>query len=206
MTVRTLLIVVLALVFGTSVAVGLSNLRSQPTTTEGPETVPVIVAADDIPRGQTVSTNLLRTEDWPKGHVPAGATSRPEDLVDRVTYTPLVKGEVVLDTRLAPRGAGRGMGALTRKGMRSFTIPTPNIASGVAGFILPGDRVDVLLTVTEGSTEAFGGGLTTTLLQNIEILAVDQRVDAPAENKVNPKDLRSVTLLVTPQQAAQLAL
>src|SRR5262249_19197290 len=84
------------------------------------------------------------------------------------------------------------------KGMRGFTIPTPNISAGVAGFILPGNKVDVLLTVD--------GNRTVTLLQGLEILAVDQRVEAPAENKVDAKELRSVTLLVTPDQAAKLAL
>src|SRR5262245_59038225 len=119
---------------------------------------------------------MLRVVDMPKDHVPSGASSRTEDLEDRVCFTPLFKGEPVLDAKLTPKGAGKGMGALTRPGMRAFTIPTPNIASGVAGFILPGDRVDVLLTVTDtgvlgigaGAGGAYGGGTATTLLQNVE--------------------------------------
>jgi pilus assembly protein CpaB len=211
-SVRTLLVVALALVCGASAAVGISKLRPEGES-QNVDTVPVVVAAVDIPRGRTVSADVLKTVDMPKSHVPLGATSKMDDLVDRVCFTPLFKGEPVLDAKLTPRGAGRGMGALTKPGMRSFTIPTPNIASGVAGFILPGDRVDVLLTVTDtgvlalgGGGPNYGGGTTTTLLQNVEILAVDQRVDAPADNKVDPKDLRSVTLQVTPQEAAQLAL
>jgi pilus assembly protein CpaB len=203
---RTLLIVALALVFGGSVAVGINSIRSQEPPVPKTEIVPVVVAAADIPRGRTVTAELLKTEDWPKDRVPEGASTTAADLVDRVAYLPLVKGEIVLGTKLTPKGGGRGMGALTRQGMRSFTIPTPNIASGVAGFILPGDRVDVLLTVADSGDKASGGGTTTTLQQNVEILAVDQRVDAPNENKVDPKELRSVTLLVTPDQAAQLAL
>src|SRR5262249_44910080 len=131
MTIRTILIVALALLFGGSVAVGVLRLRGQPISASV-ETVPVVVAAIDIPRGQTVSAAMLKTEDWPKGRIPPGACSQVEDLEDRVAYIPLVKGEVILDAKLAPRGAGRGMGALTRPGMRSFTIPTPNIAAGVA--------------------------------------------------------------------------
>src|SRR5437879_8830127 len=91
--------------------------------------------------------------------------------------------------------------------MRAFTIPTTNVASGVAGFVMPGNRVDVLLTMNGvGTREQTGGGVTTTLLQNIEILAVDQRIDAPVDNKVDPAQLRSVTLLVTPEEAARLDL
>src|SRR5262249_53268290 len=74
-------------------------------------------------------------------------------------------------------------------------------------FVLPGNKVDVLLTVSNhGASDTTGGGTTVTLLQNVEILAVDQRVEAPAGNKVDSKDLRSVTLLVTPDQAAKLDL
>ena len=86
-------------------------------------------------------------------------------------------------------------------GMRAFTIHTPSVASGVGGFVLPGNKVDVLLTM-----DGKRGSITTTLLQNLEILAVDQRIDAPADNRIDPKQLHSVTLLVTPDQAARLGL
>jgi pilus assembly protein CpaB len=91
--------------------------------------------------------------------------------------------------------------------MRAFTIHTPQVASSVGGFILPGNKVDVLLTMTSNNPHDFtGGAVTTTILQNVEILAVDQRLDAPSENKVDPNHLQSVTLLVTPDQAAKLEL
>jgi pilus assembly protein CpaB len=93
------------------------------------------------------------------------------------------------------------MAALIPSGMRAFTILTPSLASGVGGFILPGNKVDVLLTL-----EGKRGSITTTLVQNLEILAVDQQLDAPSDNRVDPKQLRSVTLLVTPEQASRLGL
>ena len=114
---------------------------------------------------------------------------------------PLVKDEPLLEGKLAPKGAKRGMAALVPNGMRAFTIHTPSVASGVGGFVLPGNKVDVLLTM-----DWKRDSLTTTLLQNLEILAVDQRIDAPADNRIDPKQLHSVTLLVTPDQAARLAL
>jgi Flp pilus assembly protein CpaB len=91
--------------------------------------------------------------------------------------------------------------------MRAYTIQTPQVASNVAGFVLPGSRVDILLNLRgSGANDPTGGGSTTTILQAVEILAVDQTMDIPNDNKVDPKGLRSVTLLVTPQQAARLAL
>src|SRR5262249_24805780 len=125
----------------------------------------------------------------------------------RVVMSTLVKGEPVLDGKLAARGSARGMAALIPKGMRAFTIETPNVSSGVGGVILPGNKVDGLPPVKSPSDDKIvGGPRTNTLLQNVEILAVDQRVEAPSDNKMNTNELRSVTLLVTPDQAAKLTL
>src|SRR3954451_18929531 len=117
--------------------------------------------------------------------VPVGALTKTEEAVERAVSIPLVKDETLQAAKLSPKGAGRGLAALVPTGMRAFTIQTPNVASGVAGFILPGNRVDVLLTMTAGDGDESGGGSTTTLLQRVEILAVDQRIDAPADNKVD---------------------
>jgi pilus assembly protein CpaB len=194
--------VMLALVFGGSAAVGVNSLVSKSQGARpNLETVPVVVAVTDIPRGGMIKADLVRTREYPKDMVPTGAITKVQDALDRAVFIPLVREEPVLDAKLAPRGAGRGMAALIPQGMRAFTIHTPSVASGVAGFILPGNKVDVLLTM-----DSKGGSMTTTLLQNMEILAVDQRIDAPAENKVDSNQLRSVTLLVTPDQAAKLEL
>jgi pilus assembly protein CpaB len=197
--------VVLALVFGGSAAVGVRQYIGQNSPTQV-EMVPVVVAAITVPRGMLLSSELVRTRDYPKDLVPEGAIFKTENVVDRAAYSTLVKDEPLLESKLSPKGQ-RGLASLIPNGMRAFTITTPNIASGVAGFILPGNKVDVLLTVSNTpSSDASGGGTTTTLLQHVEILAVDQRMEAPADNKVKAEDLRSVTLLVTPDQAAKLDL
>src|SRR5207248_680318 len=134
-----------------------------------------------------------------------GAAARVEDVVDRVADAAIQKDEPVLEARLAARDAGRGLAAVIPPGMRAIAIATPNMASGVAGFILPGSKVDVLLTVkSHEANDPTGGATTTTLLQDVEILAVDQRLDPGGATKVDPKEMRSVTLLVTPSQAAKL--
>jgi pilus assembly protein CpaB len=197
--------VVLALVCGGSAAVGVGKFRA-PQTVAAPETVAVVVAALDVPRFTTVSAEMLKTQDYPKDLVPPGALTKIEDAVGRVTHSPLVKDEPILNGKLAALGAGRGMAAIIPRGMRAFTIQTPSISSSVAGFILPGNKVDVLLTVTPQGANETDGPRTVTLLQQVEILAVDQSVEAPASNKSDVKELRSVTLLVTPDQATKLNL
>jgi pilus assembly protein CpaB len=178
------------------------------------DTVPVVVAALDIGRGERISENVVRIRRWPEELVPEGALRSLDDAVGRIVASSLVRDEPLMDRKLVGgKGDRGGISTLIPKGMRAYTILTPTIASGVGGFALPGNRVDILLTVTEtirrdqgDDDEDYGGGTTTTLLQSIEILAVDQRLDAPAANKVDPEKLRSVTLLVTPNQAAKLSL
>jgi len=209
MSFRSVLIVLLALVFGGAAALGITVMRRPEPPPPPPqiETVPVVVAATDVARFTTISSDHLRVKQLPKDAVPPNALTRIEDAAGRVTLVPLYYDEPVLDVKLASHGAGRGMAPGIEKGKRAFTIQTPNVASGVAGFILPGNKVDVLLTVSgNGANDPSGGGLTVTLLQDVEILAVDQRVEAPADNKVDANQLRSVTLLVTPNEAAKLDL
>ena len=203
---RTILIGVLALIFGGSAAVGV-NLMYNQAPAPPTETVAVVVAAKDIGRGTLIAPDLVTTREFPKDLVPPGALVRLEDALERVAFHSLVKDETVLETMLSAKNAKGGLAGIVPKGMRAFTIHTPQVASSVAGFILPGNKVDVLLTMTSSNPNDFtGGAVTTTILQNVEILAVDQRLDAPSDNKVDPKSLQSVTLLVTPDQAAKLEL
>jgi pilus assembly protein CpaB len=201
---QSIIAIVLALVFGGAAAFG---VRQYVGRAKAPpvDTVSVVVAALNIPRGVLVSADLIKTHEYPKDLAPSGAILKKEDALDRSAFYTMVIGEPLLESKLSPKGQ-RGLASLVKDGMRAFTIST-NVASGVAGFILPGNKVDVLMTFTAGgSTDLTGGGSTTTLLQNVEILAVDQKVEAPADNKVDSTNLRSVTLLVTPNQAAKLSL
>jgi pilus assembly protein CpaB len=195
----------LAVAFGIAAAAGINMLRNPPPAAPLADTVTVVVAARDIPRGFWVTGDLLSTKEYPKGLVPAGAITSKEEAVERTAYVSIAKDEMLLDTKLASRYAGRGLAPLIPDGMRACAITT-NLSSAVAGFILPGNKVDVLLSIADGGNNpTTGGATTTTLLQNVEILAVDQLMDTPADNKVNP-NLRSVTLLVTPDQATKLQL
>ncbi|HZU38595.1 MAG TPA: Flp pilus assembly protein CpaB, partial [Gemmataceae bacterium] len=199
---RTIIIGALAIVFGLSAAIGVNLFATQ--NNAKPDTVSIVVAENDLSRGDTIKEDQVSVADCPKDLLPAGVATDAKDVVGRVVRHPIQKGEPVLDVKLAPKGAKNGLAGLIPSGMRAFTIQTPNVAANVAGFLLPGNRVDVLLTLN-GDDHA-GGGITTTLLQNVEILGVDNLVDAPTEHKVDARRLQSVTLVVTPDQAAMLDL
>jgi pilus assembly protein CpaB len=206
MSIRTIFVMLLAGTCGVSAAVGISQLRGPSQAKAKPDTAPIVIAAVDIPRGRMVTKKDLRVRQWPKELLPDGAVTKLEDAIERAAITPLTVGEPMLQAKLATKDAGRGLAALIPKGMRAYTIQASKVASNVAGFVLPGNRVDVLLNLRGRQDDETGGGSTTTLLQSVEILAVDQQLDAPADNKVDPTDLRSVTLLVSADQAALLDL
>src|SRR5262245_1498547 len=167
MSIRTVLVVLLALVFGLSAVWVGNNLRPAAAAAPQTEMVPVVVAAEDIARGTTVASGRVKVVDWPKDRLPAGVLNKAEDACDRVAMSAFVKDEPILDSKLAPHGSARGMAALVPKGMRAVTIQTPNLSSGGGGFILPGNKVDVLLTVTAPNDDQASGPRTTVLLQNV---------------------------------------
>lgn len=211
MTARTVIVVVLALVCGVSAAVGVTRLRM--TAKAAPakvETTDIVVAAVNIPRGTKIAKEQVHVRPWPKSMVPLGAVTKVDDIVGRAALAALVKDEPVLSGKVTGQIGRGGLGHIVPVGMRAYTILTPTLASGVAGFVEPGNHVDVLLTVTSSEEDATGGSSTATLLQNIEILAADEKLEradvaAPAA-ATGVQQLRSVTLLVNPEQAAKLSL
>jgi pilus assembly protein CpaB len=171
--------------------------------TQAEETVSVVVAAVEIARGQTIAATDVTTRQWPKTMLPEGILTSTEKAVDRAAMTLLLPGEPIFEKKLASLEAGRGLEALVPEGMRAYTIQAKGVASNVAGFVLPGNRVDILLHL-RGTNDDSGGGSTTTLLQAVEVLAVGKTLNVPAENRVDSP--QSVTLLVTTEQATLLDL
>jgi pilus assembly protein CpaB len=206
MSVRAILVILLAILCGLSAAVGISKLRQPATVAAEPETTPIVVATVDITRGVSVTEDDIEIQDYPVDRVPEGALISVEQVVGRSVMIPLLAGDPVRDAKLADREAGRGISALIPKGWRAYTITTSKDSAKVAGFLLPGDKVDILYTSTRGGTgDETGGGSTTTLFQNVEILAAGQYIDAPTE-KSDPRELNTVTLLITPDVVPKLDL
>lgn len=191
-----------AITIGLAVVVGLAGsllaygiLSSRPEATAvAMRTVPVVVAARDLPFGTVLGTADLALADYPADSQPAGSASDPAELVGMVNLMPLEADEPVLLAKLS--GEGAGLSALVPASMRAASLALDAIA-GVAGAIQPGDRVDVLSTVENGGS---GGKVTTrTALEDIQVLAVGAPDDGAAETEL------AVTLLVGRQQAEALA-
>src|SRR4051812_47497529 len=105
MSVRSIMIILLTVIFGGSAAVGVNTfLRNAPSPAG--EVVKVLVAAVDMPRGGNVTSEMLKTKDFLKDMVPAGALTKPEEAIDRAVSIPLLHDEPVLDGKLSPKGAG----------------------------------------------------------------------------------------------------
>jgi pilus assembly protein CpaB len=211
MSTRTIAVVFLALFCGASMAIGVMQAnknRALKGQVSMAATVPVVVADADIPRGKVVTAKDLALREWPKDLAPSGVLSDIQVAVDRAAIGQMVKGEPILETKLALKNAGGGLAILVPPGMRAYTIQTSRVAANVAGLILPGNKVDLLLNLKASGRgeDLTGGGSTMTLLQNVEVLAVEQRLQSPEENQVHPNESSSVTLLVTPDQAAKLDL
>ncbi len=160
----------------------------------------LVVAAKDLEVGRVLKEDDLRVSDWPGG-IPLGAALKAQDLVGRGVIAPIYEKEPVLETRLAPRGAGGGLASMIPPGMRAVAIHVNDVA-GVAGFVTPGTRVDVLISGSPGNSTV--GTMTKTMLQNMEVLSAGQDYKKDAEGK--PVLVQVVNLLVTPEQAEMLSL
>jgi pilus assembly protein CpaB len=165
-----------------------------------------VVAAADIAQFSTLTPGLLKVQHLPKdAWIPPGTFDSIDKVVGRVNSSAIVMGEPLSTTRLAAKGTGQPLGLEIPRGMRAFTIQMPNVASSVAGFTRAGSKVDVLVTMKNKGVNDTKGPVSTTLLEDIKVLAVDQHVEEPTAGKLDPKEVRSITLLVNPDQADKLA-
>ncbi len=162
--------------------------------------LPVVIAKIDLPAGSKLEESLLEARLFPAALAPEGSCKQISELAGRIVKSDIYAGEALLASRLAAEGSGSGVSAVIPPGMRAMTVAV-NVVSGVSGFILPHARVDVLATVS--ATLDKDESSTTTILENIEVLAVDQTV-TPKDD--DPITVKSVTLLVNPAQAEKLAL
>ena len=164
--------------------------------------VKVVVAAHNLAIGTLIRDTDVRLIDW-NGSLPPQAVRAQEQVVGRGIVAAVYEGEPVLESRLAPKGAGAGMAALIPKGMRAVAVRVNEVV-GLAGFVVPGMHVDVLLHGVPPGESRQGGSETRTILQSIEVLSAGQNIQKDAEGK--PISVQVVNLLVTPEQAETLSL
>ena len=195
---RLLMIGVLALGLGFVASVYVyKNLQAK--TGAGDAGADVIVAADDLQVGARVEERDIKIIKIPAADLPPGAPRRRSDVLGHGVIIPISKGEFILPNRLAGENAGAGLPALIPPGMRAVSVRVNEVVS-VAGFVTPGTRVDVLLT----GTPASGEEETTTVLQNIAVLASGHTLERTATGEA--QNTAVITLLVTPDDAERLTL
>lgn len=164
----------------------------------------VVVAAVDIQLGSRINQQMLTTVDWPSGSMPDGAFKEIKDLEERVAKVSVLRGEPILEGKLAPVGTRGGLSAVIAEGKRAMTVRVNDVV-GVAGFALPGNYVDVVLNTQrdkDGRTEDTKQ-ISKTVLEQVLVLAVAQEAGRDA---TTPKVVSAVTLELAPEEAEKLDL
>jgi pilus assembly protein CpaB len=180
----------------------LTTNRSQSVRASPP--IKLVFATHDLELGTILHDADVVLKDWPgELPLPEGASFHTQDLIRRGVIDRIFAKEPILEARLAPIGAGAGFAAIIPQGMRAVAVPVNEVV-GVAGFVVAGMHVDVLISGTPPSGTAGQGTQTRTLLQNIEVLSAGKDYKKDTEGK--PVAVQVVNLLVNPEQAEELSL
>jgi pilus assembly protein CpaB len=164
----------------------------------------LVVAVRAMPLGTRVDSNNLRLIDWPADEPVPGMFQRIEDCAGRALITAVAQNEPILENKLAPKEAGAGLPATIPEGMRGLSVAVNDVI-GVAGFVIPGTMVDVLVTGgIAGSKNTGENNITRTILENVRVLAAGQKVEQDRDGK--PQTVPVVTLLVSPEDSDKLAM
>jgi pilus assembly protein CpaB len=200
------MIIVLGLALLSGMGAGfvvLEYLRSpiESVAAETSRTRPVVVAARDLAAGTILQPIDIKVIQWPADLAPATYPSDESAILGRGLVAHVSADEPLLETKLAQRGQGGGLPVVIPEGMRAVSVKVDEVI-GVAGFVLPGTRVDVLATFAVGGDR--DDAVTRVILQNVEALAAGQTTQPDAQGK--PQTVPVITLLVSPEEAEDLTL
>ncbi len=188
-----------AVLIGLTAAVYAANMATTQTVASNK----VIVAAVDIEPGGKINPQMLTIVDWPAGSMPAGAFKNIKDVQDRVVMTGVMRGEAILERKLAPPGSQGGLSAVIAQGKRAMTVRVNDVV-GVAGFALPGNYVDVMVNaVQEKSNGDDKLQISKTVLSHVLVLAVAQEA---GRDDTKPRVVSAVTLELSLEDSEKLDL
>ena len=162
----------------------------------------MVVAAADSRSARRSAPEDVRTIDWPAAALPAGVFEKPEDVVGRGLVMPLIQNELILPMKLASKEAGSGLPIMIPEGERAVSVRV-NEVIGVAGYVLPGTRVDVVAVAS--ATDKKADTTSKVVLTNVQVLAAGTKMEQDGEGG-KPMPVTVVTLLVAPEQAERLTL
>ncbi len=200
---RFLTVMAVSLVFALVVSAIFYQITARAGSPKAPPAVEmkeVVLAGKPLAMGTTIRREDLKLSKLPNDAFPKGAFSKVEEVIDRPVLSNILLDEPIIEGRLAARGSGLGLSTIIPVGMRAVSVRVNDVA-GVAGFVLPGMRVDVLVTGRPPSAE---GTVTSTCLQNILVISAGQTIQADSRGQAMPAP--TVTLLGTPEQAEILTL
>src|ERR1700734_1740412 len=179
----------------------LSRRLAKATHVETPKKQLYVASAKALDAGEQLKPGSLQLVEWPAGTPLTGGFSKIDEVVGRIVLYPLPKGELILERQLAAAGAGAGLTAKIPSGMRAISVRSDEVV-GVAGFLLPGTHVDVLLTYHSDKSP---DPRTATVLQDVVVLAAGQQIRPDPEGKPT-SDNNVVTLLLKPEDSEKLVL
>src|SRR5882724_894458 len=161
----------------------------------------IVAAINDMPSGSTLTAKDVEVVEWPTNLSLTGSYDKIDDVVGKPLLYPLVAKEPILKRDLGMEGSGIGISGKIPTGMRATAVRSNEIV-GVAGFLYPGSRVDVMVTYTPPGAQS--GAVTQTVLQNVEVLTAGQTIEPDPQGK--PQTVNVVTLLVSPEDSQKLQL
>ena len=200
---RTLVVVGLAMVLASVASYGVYyTLQNRPVVR-----VPIaerftVVAAQPVSVGVVLSKEMVKLAAWPADSPVTGGFATVEEVVGRGLTAGLVENEPVIESKLAPKGSGGGLPPTIPPGMRAMSVKVNDVI-GVAGFALPGTRVDVVVMMRQDGNRE---GISRTVLSNIQVLAVGTQYDVEKSKDGAAIPAQVVTLVLTPEDGERLVL
>jgi pilus assembly protein CpaB len=177
-------------------------IQDRPATGATVQTKPVVIAAANLDLGSELRREDVKVLNWPADSVPAGTFSNPQDVIGRGLIQPVVQNAPILEGSMPPREAGAGLPPVIPEGMRAVSVRVNDVI-GVAGYVLPGTRVDVVATVSPNDQHP--DTTSKIILTNVQVLTAGTKIERDVENN-KPVTVNVVTLLVDPQQSERLTL
>lgn len=198
---RSLLVVGIALTLATLASFGVYQAIQKIPVREVPvANIHTVVATRPLPVGTRVATADVKLVAWPASDPVPGSFTQVDQVVDRGLIASVLTNEPLSETKLAPREAGAGLPPTITVGMRAISVKVNDVI-GVAGFVVPGTRVDVVVTARRNPDS-----MSRVVVSNVEVLAAGTKYDQEQAKEGKPINSTVVTLLVTPADAERIAL
>ena len=198
---RTLLVLLVAVGLASLATYGVfRTIKSIPVRQVEVATKHVVVAAENLPLGTMVSKEQLKVVGWPAATPVEGSFASVDEVVGRGVIQPVQANELLTETKLAAKAAGAGLAPSIPPGMRALSVKTNDVI-GVAGFTVPGARVDVVVVVKDRDNS-----MARVVVSNLQVLTAGTKYDIEQAKDGKPMPSNVVTLLVTPDQAERISL